>query len=43
MAREARAKAEAMSDTQAIANMMEVAAMWDRMAEIAARDSGSSN
>jgi hypothetical protein len=38
-AAEARAKAETMSDVEAKATMMQVAAMWDLMAENAARKS----
>jgi hypothetical protein len=38
-AAEARAKAETMSDIEAKATMMQVAAMWDLMAENAARKS----
>ena len=38
-AAEARAKAEAMSDYEAKATMMQVAAMWDLMADNAANKS----
>jgi hypothetical protein len=42
-AADARAKAEVMSDIEAKTTMMQVAAMWDLMAENAAKNSPRSN